>query len=117
MLIQKLVFGTALAGITFATTEAPAQSFKEAIAGAWIVTSVFDEYSNGEKKDRLLSYGIELVSQYRQGAAYIDASSTGRSRPICLSNCRLNSSRLSISRRPRRSDSPCQPSLLARADE
>ena len=51
MLIQKIVLGIALAGIAVATTEASAQSFKELIAGAWIVTSVFDEYSNGEKKD------------------------------------------------------------------
>jgi hypothetical protein len=27
------------------------KTLKESITGAWIVTSVFDEYSNGEKKD------------------------------------------------------------------
>jgi len=40
-------------GLTSAASPAPAQekSFKESIIGAWIVTSVFDEYQNGEKKD------------------------------------------------------------------
>jgi hypothetical protein len=50
---QTLAFGAAVLGLAFAASQAPAQekSFKEAIIGAWIITSVFDEYQNGEKKD------------------------------------------------------------------
>ncbi len=51
---RLIVLGlTVLAGVSFAASQAPAQqkSLKETIMGAWIVTSVFDEYANGEKKD------------------------------------------------------------------
>jgi hypothetical protein len=50
---QTLAFGAAVLGLAVAASQAPAQekSFKEAIIGAWIITSVFDEYQNGEKKD------------------------------------------------------------------
>jgi hypothetical protein len=43
----------AVALLASAASPALAQdkSFKESIAGAWIVTSVFDQYENGEKKD------------------------------------------------------------------
>jgi hypothetical protein len=54
MLNNRLVmFGVAVLGFVFAATQVPAQqrSFKESVTGAWIVTSVFDEYSNGEKRD------------------------------------------------------------------
>jgi hypothetical protein len=48
-----VVFGAAVLGLAFAASQAPAQqkSFQESMAGAWIVTSVYDEYSTGEKKD------------------------------------------------------------------
>jgi hypothetical protein len=50
---RNVVTGFAALGLTFVTTQAPAQqkSLQETIAGAWIITSVFDEYQNGEKKD------------------------------------------------------------------
>jgi hypothetical protein len=48
-----LTLGATVLSLAFAATQAPAQqkSFKEAITGAWIVTSVFDEYPSGEKRD------------------------------------------------------------------
>jgi hypothetical protein len=51
--IRTFTFGAAMLGFALAASQASAQekNFKEMIAGAWIVTSVFDEYSNGEKKD------------------------------------------------------------------
>jgi hypothetical protein len=51
--MKYAVLGVAALGLVFATTSSPAQqkSFKETVTGAWIVTSVFDEYSNGEKRD------------------------------------------------------------------
>ena len=50
---QTLAFVAAVLGLACAASQAPAQekSFKETIIGAWIITSVFDEYQNGEKKD------------------------------------------------------------------
>jgi hypothetical protein len=50
--VRKVAFGAAL-GLALAPSQAPSQekSFKEAIIGPWIITSVFDEYQNGEKKD------------------------------------------------------------------
>ena len=50
---RALILGAAVLGLAFAASPAPAQqkNFQESIAGAWIVVSVFDEYSNGEKKD------------------------------------------------------------------
>ncbi len=43
----------ALFGFAFIANQTMAQekSFKEAIVGPWLITSVFDEYQNGEKKD------------------------------------------------------------------
>ena len=40
-------------GLASVTSEATAQqkSLKEAIVGPWVITSVFDEYQNGEKRD------------------------------------------------------------------
>ena len=40
------------------------KSFQETIAGAWIVTSVFDEYENGEKKD---NWGGQVKGQLTFG--------------------------------------------------
>ena len=50
--VRTVAFGAAL-GAALAAGQAPAQekSFKEAIIGPWIITSVFDEYQSGEKKD------------------------------------------------------------------
>jgi hypothetical protein len=52
-LTRTLAFGAALLGLALTASQSLAQekSFKEMITGAWIVTSVFDEYQNGEKKD------------------------------------------------------------------
>ncbi|MBV9235686.1 MAG: lipocalin-like domain-containing protein [Xanthobacteraceae bacterium] len=46
------LFG-AVASLALVATQAPAQDkgFKEAITGAWLITAVYDEYQNGEKKD------------------------------------------------------------------
>jgi hypothetical protein len=51
--LRTLAFGAAVLGFALAANQAPAQekSFKEMITGAWIVTSVFDQYENGEKKE------------------------------------------------------------------
>jgi hypothetical protein len=53
MRVQAAIVGLALLGVSISGNEVLAQqkSFKEAITGAWIVTSVYDEYSNGEKRD------------------------------------------------------------------
>jgi hypothetical protein len=54
MQLKAILFvGAALVGLTAVASQAMAQqkTLKETITGAWIVTSVFDEYSNGEKKD------------------------------------------------------------------
>jgi hypothetical protein len=50
--VQTLAFASTLS-LAFAATQATAQdkSFKEAIIGPWLITAVFDEYQNGEKKD------------------------------------------------------------------
>jgi hypothetical protein len=50
---RRLVFGAALLGVALSAGQSSAQekSFKEMVVGAWIITSVFDEYQNGEKKD------------------------------------------------------------------
>jgi hypothetical protein len=50
--VRTIAFGATL-GLACAATQATAQekSFKEAIIGPWIITAVFDEYQNGEKKD------------------------------------------------------------------
>ena len=50
---RNVVTGFAALGLAFVTTQAPAQqkSLQETIASARIITSVFDEYQNGEKKD------------------------------------------------------------------
>jgi hypothetical protein len=47
-----VTFVTALS-LALGASQALAQekSFKEAITGPWIITSVFDEYQNGDKKD------------------------------------------------------------------
>ena len=49
---QTVTFGTVLS-LALAASQATAQekSFKEAIIGPWIITSVFDEYQNGERRD------------------------------------------------------------------
>ena len=49
---RKVTFGT-LFSLALAASHATAQekSFKEAIIGPWVITSVFDEYQTGEKKD------------------------------------------------------------------
>jgi len=51
--IRRVTFGAALLGIALSAGNSPAQekSFKEMISGAWIITSLADEYQNGEKKD------------------------------------------------------------------
>jgi hypothetical protein len=53
MTVRTSIVAIALLGLSFSATETLAQqkSFKETITGAWIVTSVYDEYSNGEKRD------------------------------------------------------------------
>jgi hypothetical protein len=50
--VRQVAFGPVL-GLALAASQASAQekSFKEAIIGPWIITSVFDEYQNGDKKD------------------------------------------------------------------
>ncbi|MFL6816238.1 MAG: hypothetical protein ACJ8EK_19630 [Bradyrhizobium sp.] len=52
-LTRTLAFGAALLGVALSSSQSQAQekSFTEMITGAWIITSVFDEYQNGEKKD------------------------------------------------------------------
>ena len=52
MFSRKVAFGT-LFSLALAASQATAQekSFKEAIIGPWVITSVFDEYQTGEKKD------------------------------------------------------------------
>ena len=66
MKIQAAIVGIALLGVSFTETGVLAQqkSFKEAITGAWIVTSVVDEYSNGEKRD---SWGGPVKGQITFG--------------------------------------------------
>jgi len=51
--IRTLAISAAVLGFAVSANQATAQdkSFKEAITGAWIVTSVFDQYENGDKKD------------------------------------------------------------------
>ena len=48
---RKVTFGT-LFSLALAASHATAQekSFKEAIIGPWVITSVFDEYQTGEKE-------------------------------------------------------------------
>jgi hypothetical protein len=50
--IRAMAFGAMLSLSCFAT-QAPAQekSFKEAIIGPWLITALYDEYQNGERKD------------------------------------------------------------------
>jgi len=50
---RALLLATAAAGLASGAGLVTAQEkpFKEAIIGAWVVTSVFDEYDNGQKKD------------------------------------------------------------------
>ena len=51
-LSRTIVFGAALSLVIVAgQAAAQEKSFKEAIIGPWIITSVFDEYQSGEKKD------------------------------------------------------------------
>ena len=49
---RTVAFGAVL-GLALPASHALGQekSFKEAIIGPWIITSVFDEYQNGEKRD------------------------------------------------------------------
>ena len=49
---RTVTFGTVLS-LALAASQATAQekSFKEAIIGPWIITSVFDEYQTGERRD------------------------------------------------------------------
>ena len=51
--IRTIAISFAVLGFALSASQASAQdkSLKEAIAGAWIVTSVFDQYDNGDKKD------------------------------------------------------------------
>jgi len=51
-LVRTAAFGAVL-GLALVGSQASAQekSFKEAIIGPWIITEVFNEYQNGEKKD------------------------------------------------------------------
>src|SRR4051812_7841583 len=51
--IRTLAIAGAVLGLSVSASQVTAQDkdFKEAIAGAWIVTSVFDQYENGEKRD------------------------------------------------------------------
>jgi hypothetical protein len=51
--VRILVFGGPLIGIVLLAAQVQAQekSFNEMITGSWLVTAVFDEYENGEKKD------------------------------------------------------------------
>jgi hypothetical protein len=53
MRVWTSIFAIALLGLSFSATETPAQQqgLKEAITGAWIITSVYDEYASGEKRD------------------------------------------------------------------
>lgn len=49
--IQWMVAGAALFAVTAGQATAQEKSFKEMIMGDWVLTSVFDQYNNGEKKD------------------------------------------------------------------
>jgi hypothetical protein len=64
--VRMLAFGGSLLGMALVAGPAPAQekSFKEMIAGAWLVTAVFDEYQNGEKKD---NWGGQVKGQITFG--------------------------------------------------
>ena len=65
----------------------------------------------------LISYGYDLVDQFRRAPATSIASSRARSRPTCRCRRRPSTSWSSTSRPPRRSASTVPPTLLARADE
>ncbi|MFL6305018.1 MAG: lipocalin-like domain-containing protein [Xanthobacteraceae bacterium] len=67
LLNKRLAFSAMVLGIALAGTSqvlAQEKSFKDAIIGAWIVTSVFDEYQNGEKKD---NWGGQVQGQLTFG--------------------------------------------------
>ena len=65
----------------------------------------------------LMSYGMDMISVYRDAAAYVDRILRGEKPTTCRCRRRPNSSWSSISRPPKRSDSTLPPTLLARADE
>ena len=80
--VRKIALGATL-GLACAATQATAQekSFKEAIIGPWIITAVFDEYQNGEKKDNWggpvkgqnhLRKDGSLHSDYRRSSGSLD---------------------------------------------
>jgi Lipocalin-like domain len=48
---RTATFGTSLALLLASQALAQEKSFKEAIIGPWLITAVYDEYQNGEKKD------------------------------------------------------------------
>jgi hypothetical protein len=51
--VRAFVIGAALVGLAMSGEPAPAQqkSLKDMLTGTWSITSVFDQYENGEKKD------------------------------------------------------------------
>ena len=49
--IQWIAAGAALFAMTASQATAQEKSFKEMVLGAWVLTAVFDQYENGEKKD------------------------------------------------------------------
>jgi lipocalin-like protein len=51
--IRTATFGAVTSFAFVLASQAPAQekSFKEAIIGPWLISAVYDEYQNGEKKD------------------------------------------------------------------
>src|SRR5262245_10752675 len=63
--VRKAAFGAAF-GLALIASQAPAQekSFKEAISGSWLITSVFDEYQNGVKRD---NWGCPVKGQLTFG--------------------------------------------------
>jgi hypothetical protein len=62
--IQWIAAGAALFAVAAGQVTAQEKSFKEMVIGAWVLTSVFDQYENGEKKD---NWGGSVAGQLTFG--------------------------------------------------
>ena len=62
--IQWITCGAALIAMTAGQAIAQEKNFKEMVIGAWVLTSVFDRYENGEKKD---NWGGAAAGQLQLG--------------------------------------------------
>ena len=69
------------------------------------------------RRGGLISYGYDVVDQYRRSGGYVDRILKGESRRSAGARADASTSSSSTSRPPRRSASRCRPTLLARADE